>query len=294
VTARGPLRCSKRRPPPPPTIGQPPKMAAKSEAAAAAGSHRSQLSAGGVAADGAHGWCVWWYFERRAAAHPAATALVEVDGTEVSYASLQSQAEELDRLLRHHGVGRGDAVMLVSEVSTFALAALLAVLRVGAVFIPNDPAVPPPKRREFIDMAGVRVVICQSEVPALPSTVCALVSTAPTAPTDDDAPTLQPAARYGREELAAIFFSSGSTGARECACVPQPVIPRLLTPRRFVFGSQGRAASNHHLVRADWLPRLCGHDHGRRDRGARSKACLLERRLLARRYHLVQHVGTGV
>ena len=106
-------------------------------------------------------WDLFYFFQRVAEATPAATALVAEDGETVSFGQLQGMAEELDMLLRFNGVSEGTPVMLVSEVSPWAMAALLAVIRVGGVFIPNDPTVPPRKRAEFLEMAGIKHVLCQ-------------------------------------------------------------------------------------------------------------------------------------
>ena len=86
------------------------------------------------------------------------------------------------------------------------------MIRVGGVFIPNDPAVPPPKRIEFLEMAGIKHVLCQLPVPDLPSGTCAMLSTDPIPAEVSDATGLQPPGRYARTDLSSIFFSSGSTG----------------------------------------------------------------------------------
>lgn len=65
-------------------------------------------------------WCVWEVFQRLEEADPSFVALVD-QRIEVTRAELRQRAEELDRLLRHLGVGRGSPVMLANECNTFAL-----------------------------------------------------------------------------------------------------------------------------------------------------------------------------
>lgn len=154
-------------------------------------------------------WCVWEVFQRLEEADPGFVALVD-RGRSVSRAELRQRSEDMDCLLRHVGVRRGTPVMLVCECNTFALVAALAVIRIGGVFIPGDGAVPPEKRREYIDMAQVKHVVCEHHVDGLPDSVAMVCADAQQrAPVDGP---LAPAAEWRASELACVFFSSGSTG----------------------------------------------------------------------------------
>lgn len=159
-------------------------------------------------------WCVWEVFQRLVESEPGFVALVD-EGRDVSRAELRRRAEDLDRLLRHLGVRRGTAVMLVVECNTFALVAALAVIRIGAVFIPGDRAVPPEKRLEYIDMARVTHLICEQPVDGLPDSVTTVCGEQQRAPAEA---ALAPAAEWLANELACVFFSSGSTGLPKAVC----------------------------------------------------------------------------
>jgi len=155
-------------------------------------------------------WCLWSFFEQTCSAAAAdAPALVD-RGRAVSFSALREQAEALDRLMRHRGVRKGSPVMLVSECNTFALVAALAIIRIGAVFIPGDRAVPPAKRAEFIALAHVTHLLCEHPLDGLESVAVLCAEDGVCAP--DGAAELAPAASWVASELAAIFFSSGSTG----------------------------------------------------------------------------------
>jgi acyl-coenzyme A synthetase/AMP-(fatty) acid ligase len=90
-----------------------------------------------------------------------AVALYTETGEAMTGEELIKYALGLDRALRAAGVGRGDRVMLVSEITAFAMAAALAVIRVGAVFIPNDPNDPAALRAGIIEAAGVTAVLAE-------------------------------------------------------------------------------------------------------------------------------------
>ncbi|TMQ85242.1 amino acid adenylation domain-containing protein, partial [Actinomadura soli] len=80
-------------------------------------------------------------FEGRVAAAPGAVAVLEGD-VETSYAELDARAAGLVGVLAGLGVGRGSVVGLCLPRGVDVVAAVLAVWRVGAAYVPVDPAVP--------------------------------------------------------------------------------------------------------------------------------------------------------
>jgi acyl-coenzyme A synthetase/AMP-(fatty) acid ligase len=118
-------------------------------------------------------------------------------------------SEELDRWMRHRGVAKGSVVMLVGEVSAWCMAAVLAIIRAGAVLVPNDVADPPQLRAELIEVARVSLVLCERPLVGLPESVPCICRATDTPPAD--LAECEPRS-YSANNLAAIFFSSGSTG----------------------------------------------------------------------------------
>src|ERR1700730_11985192 len=81
------------------------------------------------------------FFEEQAALSPAAVATV--CGTkQLTYSELDSQANQLARLLRARGVKRGACVGLLLPRGTQVYLALLAILKSGAAYVPLDPDYP--------------------------------------------------------------------------------------------------------------------------------------------------------
>ncbi|MER6350758.1 amino acid adenylation domain-containing protein [Streptomyces sp. NPDC001634] len=80
-------------------------------------------------------------FRRQAALTPQAVA-VETDDARYSYAELDAWADDLARQLRTAGLGPEDIVGVALPRSPALVAALLAVLRVHAAYLPLDPDAP--------------------------------------------------------------------------------------------------------------------------------------------------------
>lgn len=87
--------------------------------------------------------CVHHAIEVQAALAPEATA-AECAGQRISYAQLNRQANRLAMRLSEQGVKRGDTVALFVERSIPMLVGLLAVLKVGAAYVPQDARIVPP------------------------------------------------------------------------------------------------------------------------------------------------------
>ena len=81
-------------------------------------------------------------FELAASTAPAATALRFRD-QRLSYAELNARTNQLARHLAARGVGAESRVVVCVEPGFEIIIALLAILKVGAVYVPLDPSFPP-------------------------------------------------------------------------------------------------------------------------------------------------------
>ncbi|HLU73217.1 MAG TPA: condensation domain-containing protein [Nonomuraea sp.] len=77
----------------------------------------------------------------------------------VSYAALWDRAGEIARTLRESGVRDGDVVAVRLAPSAEVIAALLAVWRAGAAYLPLDPADPPARHADALAAAGAAWLI---------------------------------------------------------------------------------------------------------------------------------------
>ncbi|WP_432041783.1 amino acid adenylation domain-containing protein [Streptomyces cadmiisoli] len=172
-------------------------------------------------------------FQARAAARPAAPALIDADVC-LSYAELNSRANRLARLLVRRGAGPERRIALVLPRSAQMIVAVLAVFKAGAAYVPVDPDLPG-LRREFLltDSAPALVLSLAatadqdlSEAPVLalddPAVLAELAETDDTDLTDADR-----TAPLRAAGLAYVLYTSGSTGRPKGVAVPHAGLSNL-------------------------------------------------------------------
>ncbi|GAA1518017.1 hypothetical protein GCM10009677_59210 [Sphaerisporangium rubeum] len=120
-------------------------------------------------------------FERWVAATPCAVAAEHL-GETITYGELDRQANRLAALLVRHGVRPGDNVGLFVRRGIPMVAGLLAALKAGAAYVPQDVGIAPEALlRQVIDTAGTRVILTLSDVsdriPATGGQVCVPIDT---------------------------------------------------------------------------------------------------------------------
>ncbi|MGJ5203811.1 non-ribosomal peptide synthase/polyketide synthase [Bradyrhizobium sp. HKCCYLR20261] len=147
-------------------------------------------------------------FARHAKDAPEATALVFGDET-ISYEQLDRRANAIARHLMAHGVRPGDLVGIAMPRSPDLIAALLAVLKCGAAYLPLDPDHPPARRAATVRDAGVAVVVVRGDAD-MPAMAAARVVDLALLPAD--AGGSDPAVEVHPQSVAYVIYTSGSTG----------------------------------------------------------------------------------
>ena len=142
-----------------------------------------------------------------------------------SYADLARQVRATGALLQSHGVTKGDRVVLFLDSSLEFAAAVHAVLRIGAAFVPVSPLVKPDKLAYVLRDTGAVALVAHARMrhvwePAIALAVnrpvCVVVGGAAGErevaweAAAESASTTPPA--VDPEDLAAIIYTSGSTG----------------------------------------------------------------------------------
>jgi D-alanine--poly(phosphoribitol) ligase subunit 1 len=149
-------------------------------------------------------------FERQARIRPGATAAEHL-GVSISYGELNRQADLLAARLAGQGVRAGDRVALFVRRSIPMLVGLLAALKAGAAYVPQDVGtVPPSHLRHVLRTAAPRVVLTQAayaeRVPATDGVPILAVDTFLTTPGGPASPVGAPG------DGCYVLFTSGTTG----------------------------------------------------------------------------------
>jgi amino acid adenylation domain-containing protein len=105
--------------------------------------------------------CFHWRFERQAAATPDGVA-AELDGTTVTYAELDRQANRIARRLHDLGVGPEVLAGISMAPSLRRLAVVLGILKAGGGYVPIDPDLPAERRAFMLADAAIPVAVCDA------------------------------------------------------------------------------------------------------------------------------------
>ncbi|MEU3838485.1 amino acid adenylation domain-containing protein [Streptomyces sp. NPDC028635] len=172
---------------------------------------------------------------------------VRFAGRTVTYRELADRTARLAHHLHAVGVRPGDHVAVHMDRSDDLVAALVAIVRAGAVYVPVDPANPPERVRYLLRDSGARVVVADAARAAVPAGTGALV-VCPDRAEDWRAlaayPTTPPAPAVGPDDPAYTIYTSGTTGKpKGCRNTQQGVANRLLwMQERFPLGPSDRVA----------------------------------------------------
>ncbi|HVY49248.1 MAG TPA: amino acid adenylation domain-containing protein, partial [Minicystis sp.] len=129
----------------------------------------------------------------------------------LTYAELHGVASGVANALAEAGVGRGDRVAVMMEKGWEQVAAVLAVLFVGAGYVPIDPELPARRREALLASVGARVALTQERVAeAVSASGVARIAVDRVAPRKDAPARCDAALRP--TDLAYVIFTSGSTG----------------------------------------------------------------------------------
>ncbi|MBU3701261.1 MAG: AMP-binding protein, partial [Acidimicrobiia bacterium] len=143
---------------------------------------------------------------------PGHPAVIETDGTVVSYADLWNASGEVADRLR---IADGEVVGVSMLRGAAVVTAMLSVLRAGGVYCPTRPDDPPAHTRRLHDRAGIRVVLREDDRGAIVA--------------DDRG-------GDGRvldcdEPPVYVMWTSGSTGEPKAVVIPHRGVVRLVRDR---------------------------------------------------------------
>nr|WP_225953398.1 amino acid adenylation domain-containing protein [Kibdelosporangium phytohabitans] len=157
-------------------------------------------------------------FARIASAQPSAVAVCD-STTRLTYAELDAISDRMAGGLHSRGVRGGDKVIVCLERTAELVAVLLAIVKLGAAYVPTDPAYPAERLAYTTQDASARLVITRlAELPGVSPD--ALLGEPVTAQdVSPDAP-------------AYVIYTSGSTGRPKGVVIPHRNVVSLVDATR--------------------------------------------------------------
>lgn len=165
-------------------------------------------------------------FRAQARANPDAPAVACGDRS-LDYGTLDRRSSQLAARLRRMGVGRGGIVGLVGVPSIEAVVAIWGVLKLGAAYLPMEPAIPPDRFRAIVADSGLSVVLLQGTTRHFSSDCPAYLYL------DDDLFSAEETPAefdpvHG-DDLAYVIYTSGSTGTPKGVMIPHRALANYIT-----------------------------------------------------------------
>jgi amino acid adenylation domain-containing protein len=151
-------------------------------------------------------------FARRAAEAPDAPALA-IQGKTVTYRQLNERANRLAHFLRSRGVKPRDLVGVCLRRSADMVAAVLAVTKCGAAYVPLDPTYPKDRLAFMLEDAKAPLVLTQwALLDRLPDDPKRLVNLDEIEASLANFPDAEPERWHTPDAVAYVIYTSGSTG----------------------------------------------------------------------------------
>ncbi|MFI9324914.1 amino acid adenylation domain-containing protein [Kitasatospora aureofaciens] len=172
-------------------------------------------------------------FAAAVAAHPDRVALSYRDPDrqlhELTYRELDEQANRLAHHLAELGAGPEQLVGIFLERGPRAIAALLAVLKAGAAYVPLDPDYPADRLTYMIEDAGMRLLVTEERLCGrLPDSTARLVDLDREEARIATRPVTAPGPGPGPDNLAYVIYTSGSTGRPKGVLTTHRAVVRLV------------------------------------------------------------------
>lgn len=168
-------------------------------------------------------------FEQQVQANPQAIAL-RFEQNQLSYAELNSRANQLAHHLKALEVGPDTLVGLCVEPSLDTIIGILAILKAGGAYLPIDPSYPQERIVWLLADAKVGLVVTQARcVNKLPQAGLQLIVLDAAESALSNQPTSNPPASAQLDNLAYMIYTSGSTGTPKGALITHRNVARLFS-----------------------------------------------------------------
>lgn len=153
---------------------------------------------------------------------------VEHGEQRLSYRQLDQQAQQLAALLQQYGVREGTRVGLFLERSLEMLVGIVAILKCGATYVPQDARISPPAQlQHVVEVSGIRLVLTLSHLQACVPQGCVSIAL-------DRLPSMSTTSAKQLSSFAPqrdcfILFTSGTTGVPNAVAVTHHNVCNLIS-----------------------------------------------------------------
>lgn len=171
--------------------------------------------------------CLHQLFEAQAQQTPDAAAVAVHHGNgKLTYRELNQRANQLAHALRQLGVAPNTPVAVILDRSIELIVSVVAILKAGGAYVPLDPSWPKQRLQLLLDDIDPPVVLTAQSLASrlsLERTILCVDEVAPLIARQTRAEQ-----RNSVSDLAAVMFTSGSTGQPKGVAVPHRAIVRLV------------------------------------------------------------------
>ncbi len=175
-------------------------------------------------------------FELHAQSNPSALAVSCLD-EHWRYGTLNAKANQLAHHLLDLGVAVGDKVVVYLPTCPAILQCLLAIHKVGAVYVPVDPTLPQVRIAAMCDVVKPRFILGLSDLQPVITEFMTAGTTASfvavnTSELDALSQLCPPSPALSEDTLSHVFFTSGTTG------IPKAVVATQGNLRHYIASAQ--------------------------------------------------------
>lgn len=196
--------------------------------------HRVLKEWNATAVDYGESTCIHSLFEAQAAQTPQATALIFPQAGQdqrLTYAELNTRANQLAHRLRSLGVGPDVLVGIAAERSIEMVVGLLGILKAGGAYVPLDPDYPAERLNYMMADSGIGLLLTQERLQAslsIPAGVRVVyLDEEPGADRHQESGENPPLITCP-DNLAYVIYTSGSTGKPKGVAVAHRSVTNLL------------------------------------------------------------------
>ena len=152
---------------------------------------------------------------------------------EFTYSELERRANQLAHYLHRLGVQPGERVGLCLERSVNMMVGLLGILKIGACYIPLDPAYPAARLSQMMEDSQASLLVTQDKLrAAIPANHASIICLDSEAGKISRESTDRPRVEISGEHLAYLIYTSGSTGTPKGVQIPHRAVVNLLSSMR--------------------------------------------------------------